>query len=367
MEKVSLLFYTLVVINFLLVAKQVDFVHGSPEVGMYELYTEAMYVTFTNWGASIVSLKIPAGHGGWGNIVLGYDDVKDYMNDPTSFGGVAGRVTNRIGGAKFTLNGTDYKLKANAGENMINGGAKGYANVIWNVAKYKNRGDHPYIHFTYDSYDGEEGFPGGVQVSVKYTLSTEGENDEEFQLRVAMRAKAINKPTPVNLALHTYWNLNGEDSGDILSEKIVIFAYNYTPVDTKLIPTGEIVPVEGTPYDFLNVEHHTIGSRIHKLANGYDINYALDGAPNEMKLVAIVRDDNSGRLMQLHSNQPGVQFSTVKDVKRNGEIIYKAHSGLCLQTQGFPDSVNHPNFPSQIIAPGKDYKHYMIFRFSLLT
>ncbi|OMP03437.1 Aldose 1-/Glucose-6-phosphate 1-epimerase [Corchorus olitorius] len=338
MEKLSVLFYTLVAIDFFLVAKQLDFVHGSPPkeappVGIYELKKGHMSVKFTNWGASIISLVLPDKYGNMGDITLGYDSVKDYMNDTTYFGGVVGRVANRIGGAKFTLNGTEYKLKANEGKNMLHGGPKGYSDVIWNVTKYKNDNDHPSIRFSYDSHDGEEG-------QKKYT--------------------------PVNLAQHTYWNLGNHDSGDILSEKILIFASNYTPVDSELIPTGEIVAVKGTPYDFL--EPQTIGSRIKELPNGYDINYALDGSPNEMKRVAIVKDKKSGRVMELSANQPGVQFYTgnmIKDVKGKGGFIYKAHAGLCLETQGYPDSVNHPNFPSQIIAPGKYYTHNMLFKFSI--
>ncbi|OMO69101.1 Aldose 1-/Glucose-6-phosphate 1-epimerase [Corchorus capsularis] len=365
MEKLSLLFYTLVAIDFFLVAKQLDFVHGSPPkeapaVGIYELKKGDMSVKFTNWGASIISLVLPDKYGTMGDITLGYDSVKDYMNDTTYFGGVVGRVANRIGGAKFTLNGTEYKLKANEGKNMLHGGPKGYSDVIWNVTKYKNDSDHPCIRFSYDSHDGEEGFPGEVQVSVMYTLINENE------LSVAMRAKANKKYTPVNLAQHTYWNLGNHDSGDILSEKILIFASNYTPVDSELIPTGEIVAVKGTPYDFL--EPQTIGSRINELPKGYDINYALDGSPNEMKRVAIVKDKKSGRVMELSANQPGVQFYTgnmIKDVKGKGGFIYKAHAGLCLETQGYPDSVNHPNFPSQIIAPGKYYRHNMLFKFSI--
>lgn len=204
------------------------------------------------------------------------------------------------------------------------------------------------------------GFPGDLSVTVGYTLVG------DKQLRVTMKAKALNKATPVNLAQHTYWNLGGHNSGDILSEEIQIFASYFTPVDSQLIPTGHIVSVKGTPYDFL--KPHIVGSRIDKLPHGYDINYVLEaGSGNKMKKVAVVHDKKSGIVMKLTTNQPGVQFYTansLKDVKGKGGFVYQPHAALCLETQAFPDSVNHPNFPSTIVNPGETYKHHMVFKFS---
>lgn len=181
-----------------------------------------------------------------------------------------------------------------------------------------------------------------------------------------MKAKALDKATPVNLALHTYWNLGGHNSGDILRNKIQIFASQITPVDAELIPTGEILNIEERAYDFL--QPREIGSRINELPNGYDINYVVNGnGDKQMKKVALVQESVSGRKMELWSNQPGVQFYTgnyLIDVKGKGGFVYEPHAGLCLETQGFPDAVNHPNFPSQIISPGKSYQHVMIFRFT---
>lgn len=182
-----------------------------------------------------------------------------------------------------------------------------------------------------------------------------------------MEAKALNKPTPVNLAQHTYWNLGGHNSGDILSNKIKIFASHTTLVDSQLIPTGKFASVKGTPYDFL--KPHLVGSRIKKLPKGYDINYVLDGPASDKKLkrVAVVYDNKSGRSLALSTSAPGVQFYSgnfLKDVKGKGRAVYEAHAGLCLETQGFPDAVNHPNFPSTIVSPGKPYKHVMLFKFS---
>ncbi|KAL5582337.1 hypothetical protein UlMin_014779, partial [Ulmus minor] len=204
-------------------------------------------------------------------------------------------------------------------------------------------------------------FPGDLFVSVSYTLFG------NRQLHVSMKAKALNKPTPVNLAQHTYWNLGGHNSGNILSNDIKIFASHFTAVDANLIPTGKIEPVKGTPYDFL--KPRSVGSRINKLPKGYDINYVLDGDYNSKKLkpVAVVYDRKSGRFMELSTDAPGVQFYTanyVKDLKGKSGFVYQAHAALCLETQGFPDAVNHPNFPSTIVTKGKPYKHNMLFKFS---
>ena len=204
------------------------------------------------------------------------------------------------------------------------------------------------------------GFPGALFVIVSYTLLGSG------QLSVTMKAKALNKPTPVNLAQHTYWNLGGHNSGDILSNEVQIFGSHITAVDSHLIPTGKLVPVKGTPYDFL--KPHIVGSRIKKLPTGYDINYVLDGGAGfRMKPAAVVHEKKSGRVLELSTNAPGVQFYTanfLKDVKGKGGFVYQPHAALCLETQAFPDSVNHPNFPSTIVSPGYSYKHYMLFKFS---
>lgn len=362
MWKITFLFAFLLLVSFAAVNGG-----SSPKeaVEIYELKNGDMSVKVTNWGATIISVVLPDKHGKLGDIALGYESVKDYMNDATYFGSLVGRVANRIGGAKFSLNGTEYKLVANEGKNILHGGPKGFADVAWKVKTYRKDGHAPSIVFGYDSFDGEEGFPGEVKVTVAYTLLPKN------QLSVKMKAKAVEKATPVNLAQHTYWNLGNHDSGDILSEEIQLFASHYTPVDSELIPTGQLLPVKGTPYDFL--EPNTIGSRINQIPKGYDINYAVDGSgtkKGKLKKVAVVKDKKSGRVMELLSNQPGVQFYTgngIKDVKGKGGVVYKAHAGLCLETQSFPDSVNHPNFPSEIVTPKNSYRHDMLFKFSIAS
>ncbi|KAH7553380.1 hypothetical protein JRO89_XS12G0005000 [Xanthoceras sorbifolium] len=356
MVKVSLLLCFLGLVAF-------GFVHGSlaaEKIATFELRKGNFSVKLTNWGATIVSVVVPDKNGKLADVVLGYDSVNDYKNDTTYFGAIVGRVANRIGGAQFTLDGKHYKVVANEGKNMLHGGPRGFSDVVWTVKKYMDKGRAPHILFAYKNFDGEEGFPGDLFVTVAYTLI--GEN----QLSVRMKAKALNKATPVNLAQHTYWNLGGHNSGDILSEEIRIFASNYTPVDSQLIPTGKIVPVKGTPYDFL--KSHPISSNINKLVNGYDINYVLDGsAGNKLKRAAVVHDKKTGRTMELLTSAPGLQFYSsglLKEVKGKGGFVYRKHAGLCLETQAFPDSVNHPNFPSTIVNPGKTYKHHMLYKFS---
>ncbi|XP_075482535.1 uncharacterized protein LOC142522851 [Primulina tabacum] len=339
-----------------------SFVSGS-KLGIFEIKKGDFSVRVTNYGARIVSVILPDKNGKLADVVLGYDTVKEYMNDSAHFGAIVGRVANRIGGAKFVLNGTLYKLDANEGSNMLHGGKKGFSQVAWKVKKHKKHGESPYITLSYHSVDGEEGFPGDVEASVTYALI------EPYKLSVTMKAKVAKKATPVNLAQHSYWNLGGHNSGNILSNKLQIFASHITPVGKQLIPTGKIVSVENTPYNFLKpLEIKGPIKDLPEGSKGFDINYVVDGHKGQkMKPVAVVYDKKSGRVMHLSANAPGVQLYTgnyINNVTGKGGSIYQSHAALCLETQGFPDSVNHPNFPSQIINPGETYEHCMMFTFS---
>ncbi|GAB4831634.1 hypothetical protein Ancab_005645 [Ancistrocladus abbreviatus] len=336
------------------------------EVGIYELKTEKMHAKFTNWGATIISLYLPDRNGKMEDVVLGFDSIEDYKNDTAYFGATVGRVANRIGGAQFTLDGVQYKIVPNDGKNTLHGGPRGYGDVIWTVKKHRDYGKDPYITFAYDSFDGEEGFPGKLSVKTTFRLHT-----KHNSMAVKMTARAGKKATPVNLAQHAYWNLGGHNSGDILSHKIQILGSNITPVDNELIPTGEIKSVKGTPFDFL--EPRAIGSQINQLPKAYDINYALDVDKSKdtkkhtLNKVVVLEDPKSGRKMELSTNQPGLQFYTsgmLKDVKGKRGVIYNKYAALCLETQGYPDSVNHKNFPSQILNPKEKYEHIMEFKFS---
>lgn len=335
--------------------------HG---LGIYEIKKGDFSLKVTNYGARIVSVVVPDKNGKLADVVLGYDTAKEYKNDTSSFGAIVGRVANRIAGAKFTLNGVVYKLSANEGNNTLHGGKIGFSKVVWKVKKHVKYGRSPYITLTYLSSDGEQGFPGAVLVSVTYALV------KPYNLVVIMRAKPLNKPTPINLAQHAYWNLGGHNSGNILSDELQIFASRITPVDEHLIPTGKYASVKKTPYDFL--APHVIKGPIKELPNGskgFDINYVVDGPKNglKMKPVAVVYNKKSGRVMKLFANAPGVQLYTgnfINNVTGKGGFVYQSHAALCLETQGFPDSVNHPNFPSQIVNPGQIYDHRMLFVFT---
>ncbi|KAI3985840.1 hypothetical protein MKX01_026626 [Papaver californicum] len=248
----------------------------------------------------------------------------------------------------------------------FSGGAIGFNNVLWKVKSYKPNITTPSITFNYDSFDGEQGFLGKVSVSVAYGIMEEFPGNRAI-LFVTMRAKAINKATPVNLAHHTYWNLGGHNSGDILSHNVQIFVKHITPVGPDLIPTGKITPVKGTPFDFY--ASRTVGSRIKQLPGGYDINYVIDepASKTQARLIALVSESKSGRFMELWTDQPGVQFytsNTLLNVKGNGGHVYGKYGALSLETQGFPDAVNHPNFPSVTVNPGDTYIHRMRFTFS---
>ncbi|VFQ89764.1 unnamed protein product, partial [Cuscuta campestris] len=350
---------------------------GEEGVGVYEIRRGSSFsVKITNYGATVISVTLPDKHGKVEDVVLGFDSVEDYKNDTTYFGAIVGRVANRIGGARFKLNGTVYKLPNNDHGNTLHGGTRGFSDVIWTVEDYKK---DSHLTLSYHSYDGEQGFPGELDVKLTYMFI--GEN----KLGVRMKAKAVNKATPVNLASHTYWNLRGHDSGNILSHKIQIFGSKITPVNEELIPTGAIESVKGTPYDFQQPQ--AIGTRLDELPGGYDINYVLDDAGStnlgmaavlellgelpggydinyvfdsrvlrSLSMAAVVEEGKSGRKMEMWTNMPGVQFYTsnsLKDTKGKGGFVYKKHAALCLETQGFPDAVNHPNFPSQIVNPGE--------------
>ncbi|KQK00016.1 aldose 1-epimerase [Brachypodium distachyon] len=342
-------------------------------VGVYELKKGDFSIKVTNWGATLMSVILPDSRGNLADVVLGYDTVAEYVNGSAYFGGLIGRVANRIADARFTLDGKAHRLFPNDGNNTLHGGHRGFSKVVWTVKEHVDGGDYPFITLFYRSFDGEQGFPGDLDVYVTYEISG------PHALSVRMNATALSKATPVNLAHHAYWNLGGHGSGakSILGEELRLFASRYTPADAAtLIPTGALAPVAGTPYDFRRPA--SVGSRMAALLRryhggsvaGFDTNYAVDGAASElggMRRVAVVRDGASGRAMELWADQPGVQFYTgngLSGVRGKGGQVYARYGALCLETQGFPDAVNHPNFPSQIVRPGQVYSHHMLFKFS---
>ncbi|KAK1316695.1 hypothetical protein QJS10_CPA05g01437 [Acorus calamus] len=328
---------------------------------LFELDNGTMRVKISNWGATITSLCVPDSDGNYADVVLGFDSMEPYLNGMAPyFGCIVGRVANRIKDGKFTLNGVQYNLPINKSPNSLHGGHKGFDKVIWDVVEHKT-GENPSITFKYFCRDGEEGYPGDISVTATYTLTS------TTTMRLDMEAIPENKATPINLAQHTYWNLSGHNSGDILDHSIQIWASHITPVDSNTVPTGEIMPVKGTPFDFTVQEK--IGSRIQEVPGGYDHNYVLDCGDGRdgLKHAAKVTNPSSSRVLDIWTNAPGMQFYTgnyVNGVVGKSGAVYGKHAGLCLETQGFPNAINQPNFPSVVVQPGEKYKHSMVFEFS---
>ena len=321
-------------------------------------------MSVTNFGGKIVSLWVPDKSGTLGNVVLGYDSVEKYINGNKSFGATIGRYGNRIAKARFSLDGIEYKLTANNGVNTLHGGPNGFNNVYWNV-KPVAASNGSALEMTYLSKDGEEGYPGNLSVKVTYTLTEQNEVVIDYEATTDMA-------TIVNLTNHSYFNLAGEGSGDILNHEITINADRFTPVDAGLIPTGELKPVKGTPFDFL--KPHKIGERIDqedpqlKIGKGYDHNYVLNKKSNELSLAATVVEPSSGRVMEVLTTEPGLQFYTGnflngKDIGASGKP-YGFRTAFCLETEHFPDSPNQKEFPSTVLRPGELYKQQTIYKFS---
>ncbi|WCJ20796.1 Galactose mutarotase-like superfamily protein [Euphorbia peplus] len=328
----------------------------------FTLHNGNVTLKFTNLGAAMVSYMIPDARGNPIDIILGYDTLEEYKNDKHYIGAIVGRVSNRIKNAEYKLNETVYKLVPNLGKDIFHGGPVGFSKVLWRVTSFKNKGPHPYIVFTYHSPDGDQGFPGKLVVSVMYSLT--GKHD----LTVVMKAKNVDcKPSPVSMAQHNYWNIGGQDTGNILSESVQIFAEKYTPVGPDNLPVGLIYPVTNTLFDFRVPE--IMGIRIAQLPTGYDINYALDEphGGKKMRRAVHISDSRSGLQMDLYTDAPGMQFYTgnsLNNTKGKGGFLYQPTAGLCLQTQHFPNFVNQPTFPQSIVHPGETYRHHMLFKFS---
>ncbi len=330
--------------------------------------TNGLIAKITNYGAILTELHLPDNKGKPDDVVLGFDSLEDYFiaNRYLYFGAVVGRVANRIQDARFTLDGREYNLAANASPHHIHGGDRGFDKVVWQAEPIKtDRGQA--LKLTYLSPDGEEGYPGNLKVTAIYTLT----NDNELKLEMTA---TTDKPTPVNLINHSYWNLAGHDRGNILGQYLTLNADRYTPSNEHRIPTGKIELVKDTPYDF--TQPRLIGKGLNQLKNtlkqkypgGYDLNYVLNGKSDKLKLAATLYEPKSGRVMELHTNQPGMQFfsGNIGELKTLGKggVVYQNHQGLCLETQHFPNAVNQPNFPSVILRPGETYRHIIVHKFN---
>ena len=340
-----------------------EFFGQTPDGKQVELYTltntNGLKAKITNYGAILVSLEVPDRDGHLDDIALGFDNLDDYIERNPFFGATVGRYANRIGGAKFMLEGVEYKLAVNNGPNSLHGGKKGFDKVVWRREDIRAEGDQAVVKLTYISEDGEEGYPGNLACSVTYTLNSDDE------LKIDYEAET-DKTTVVNLTNHSYFNLAGQGAGNILDHVVMLNADKYTVFDDTLIPTGEIRSVEGTPLDFTSPT--SIGARIGQVGNGYDQNYVLNSRGDSSALCARVLEPTSGRIMEIHTTEPGVQFYTGNflDGTLTGKEgkVYKKHYGFCLETQHYPDSPNKSDFPSVVLKPGQKFTSVSVYKFS---
>jgi aldose 1-epimerase len=327
--------------------------------------SKGMEVKVTNFGAIITSIKVPDRDGKIADITLGYDDVADYINavDKPYFGAVVGRYGNRIAKGKFSIDDTEYSLPINNDPNSLHGGFIGFDKVVWDAEVVGNNG----VRLTYLAKDGEQGYPGNLTNIVTYTLTDDNEIVVDYKA-------TTDKATPVNLTQHAYFNLKGEGEGTILDHELTINADKYTPVDATLIPTGELAPVEGTPFDFRQAK--AIGRDIEqtdeqlKFGGGYDHNWVLNRTKGdgELELAATLYEPTTGRVLEITTTEPGVQFycgnflTGVLEGKSGKPYVHRG--GLCLETQHYPDSPNQPEFPNTILKPGETYTSKTVFKFS---
>lgn len=339
---------------------------GTP-VDLYTLTNaNGMEAQITNYGGIIVSLSVPDKTGESGDVVLGYETLSGYLEKNPYFGSLVGRFANRIAGGKFTLEGVDYSLAlTGGGPNHLHGGLKGFDKMAWD-AQTEIDGENAKLHLTYVSRDGEEGYPGTLSVNVTYTLT--GNNE----LKLDYLAET-DKTTIINLTNHSYFNLRGQGEGDILGHELMLNADKFTPVDEKVIPTGELRPVAGTPMDF--TQPTLIGARINQadrqlqLGGGYDHNWCINNPDGTLTLAARVFEPTTGRVMDVHTTHPGVQCYTGNfldgSIIGKGGKVYPKRCAFCLETQHYPDSPNKPNFPSVVLTPGQKYQHTTVFKFSV--
>jgi aldose 1-epimerase len=316
-----------------------------------------MQLSIINYGGTITKLNVPDKDGKLGDVVLGYDSLSGYLQRANPFfGALIGRYGNRIGKATFTLDGQTYNLDKNDGPNSLHGGNKGYDKVVWTAEK---QGDNS-LKLTYHSKDGEGGYPGNLDVTVVYTLTADNSVKIDY-------TATTDKATPVNLTNHAYYNLSAGTDSTILNNEIQINADKYTPVDAGLIPTGQIADVKGTPFDFTSSK--PIGRDIAQVKGGYDHNWVLNKKGNTLEKAVTLYHPASGRVMEVYTTEPGVQFYTGNFLNgrlanTKGGAKYVQHAALCLETQHFPDSPNQPNFPSTILKPGETYKSTTVYKFS---
>jgi len=335
----------------------------TPHGDVVHLYTlenaNGMKVKIMTFGATIIDVEVPDRNGKVEDVVLHLDSLADYLKGHPFFGSTVGRYANRIAKGKFTLDGKQYTLATNNGENHLHGGVKGFDKAVWKAEPIRSD-DSVGVIFTHTSPDGDEGYPGTLKATVTYSI----DNDDELRMEYSA---TTDKPTVVNLTNHAYWNLAGAGSGDVLGHELTINADRYLPVDEGLIPLGELAPVKGTPMDFTTP--HKIGERIDQVEGGYDHCYVLvKDKPGKLSLCARVKEPTSGRVMEIRTTEPAVQLYTGNFLDGSlsaGGKKYQKHYALCLETEHFPDSPNRPEYPSVVLRPGETYHHLTIHKFSV--
>ena len=329
------------------------------EVFLYTLTNaNGVQVKITNYGGTVTSWISPDKNNKVSNIVLGFDSLSGYLAKPPYFGAIVGRYGNRIAKGKFKIDSAKYTLATNNGVNHLHGGNKGFDKQVWDAATTSD--SIASLQLSYISKDGEEGYPGNLKVTVLYTLT----NDNELKIEYSA---ATDKATPLNLTNHSYFNLSGDVANTILDESLMIDADNYTPVDSSLIPTGEIKSVKGSAFDFTKATK--IGARIDSVKGGYDHNFVLNKKDTALTKAATLTDDRSGRTLEVFTTQPGMQFYTGNfldgSIKTSAGASINKHAALCMETQHFPDSPNQPKFPTTILLPGQTYHSVTMYKLSL--
>jgi len=301
---------------------------------------------------------VPDRHGRTADVVLGFDALAGWESPHPYFGATVGRVANRIAKGKFTLDGVTYTLATNNGPNHLHGGVRGFDKVVWQASEVQTD-DGKGVRFTHVSPAGDEGYPGTLTAAVTYVLT----GADELVLRYEATTDAA---TPINLTHHSYFNLSGDGNSDIRHHRLTLFASHYTPADDTLIPTGEIAVVDGTPFDFRT--SFEIGARIAEVEGGYDVNYVLDSGGGRLAPAAVVYDPGSGRIMRVHTTEPGLQFYSGNfldgSITGKGGAVYRQHAGFCLEAQHFPDSINQPMFPPVVLRPGDVYRQTTRYAFT---
>ena len=337
--------------------------HSGEPVDLFTLRNaKGTEAAITTYGGRLVTLKTADRHGQFADVVLGFDNLSGYLGKNPYFGALVGRYANRIANGKFELDGKTFQLARNNGENALHGGIVGFDKVVWKASE----GSDGSVDLTYVSADGEEGYPGKLTAKVTYKLTDENELKLDYEA-------TTDKDTVLNLTNHSYFDLSGQAAGKILDHLVQINADRFTPVNEHLIPTGELKPVTGTPFDFTQAT--PAGKRIDddneqlKLALGYDHNFVLNRTGNELSMAARVVEPTSGRVLEVLTTQPGMQFYTGNHldgtVKGKGGVVYGFRYGFCVETQHFPDSPNQPAFPSTELKPGEQYRQTTVFRFSV--